>query len=322
MRRFCVFLAILFLISNPCLFSKNNFETDFCYAKEETTTYAKASTLCTLYKSSSLNNEIENIYFVIPETYFVTILEMVSDDCMKVQYGNYVGFVDSSTVIIATFIPIIKILENITCDIKDTSGTQIWSKPSANSSVLTTIPAGTKKIQYIAMAYGKIPSGGESNVWYYINYTPESNSTNVYEGYVYSENITNLSEIVSNTETNPEIIGNDNKNDDYAILISSPVRALIIALIAIPVIILVLVILYKITRQIKSKPEPVKQMENSNSMPQFNYNYENNGYKSNTLRDEIHQMSEQPYIKKVNPYHTRNDNYQIFPTYDSDDDLL
>lgn len=305
------------------LFPSNLERINICCAKEETTTYAKASALCTLYKNANLTDEIDNIIFVVPETYFVTILEVISDNCMKVQYGNYVGFVDSSTVVIATFIPIVKILEDITCDIKDTSGTQVWSKPSSSSSVLTTIPAGTKNIKYVAMAFGKIPSGGESNVWYYINYTPESNSTNVYEGYIYSENITNLTEIIANAETNPEIIRSDINGDDYAIYISSPVRALIIALVAIPVIILVLIVLYKLTKQIKSKNQKTSQEFNVNVKPNFDYNYENSLYNNpHNLKQELHQMSEQQFIRKTNPYNSRHENYPIYPNYDSDDDML
>ena len=322
MKKFCIFCVCILSIFNHSFLSKNMCKNDLCYAKDETTTYAKASALCSLYKTTNLTDEIDNIFFVIPETYFVTILEIISDNCMKVQYGNYVGFVDSSTIVIATFIPIVKILENITCDIKDTSGTQVWSKPSTSGTVLTTIPAGTKNIKYIAMSYGKIPSGGESNVWYYINYTPESNSTNVYEGYIYSENVTNLSEIVSNTETNPEIIKSEQETDDFAIYISSPVRALIIALIAVPVIILVLIVLYKISKQIKSKNHQKIQEPILNSKLNSSYNYENNVSDQNQLRNELYQMSERPFIKKVNPYHSIHDNYPVYPTYDSDDDML
>ena len=134
MKRLIIFLVIPYLlISHP----RVNFSA---YAKAENSTYAKATSNCTLYKTSSLtNNDVSNIYFIIPETYFVIVLDKLTDTCYKVQYDKFIGYVDSSTIIIATFIPIIKTLENITLDIKDTSGTQIWSQPNTNGKILTTI---------------------------------------------------------------------------------------------------------------------------------------------------------------------------------------
>ena len=323
MKKFCVFFFLIFLLIQAQVLCINKYQFSNCYASEETTTYAKASAVCTLYKTTTMSEEISNIYFVIPETYFVTILEVVSDNCLKVQYGGFVGYVDSSTVVVATFIPIVKTLEGITCDIKDTSGTQIWSEPSATSTVLTTIPAGTKNIRYIASAFGRIPSGGESNLWYYVSFTPESNSTNVYEGYIYSENVTNLSEIVPNTETNPEVITNKN-GDDYMLNISSPVRAIIITLIAVPVIILILIIIYKASKKIGNKKSLNQKQEVENIPPAYGYNnYENSSYENNHLKEEIQHMSVHPYVRKMNQRrYDEQKSYPVFPTYDSDDDLL
>ena len=43
---------------------------------------------------------------------------------------EFVGYVKASTVMIATFIPIVKTLDDVTLDIKENAGTQIWNKPS------------------------------------------------------------------------------------------------------------------------------------------------------------------------------------------------
>ena len=318
MKKLCIFLITILLSINLFFDLQKNKYENTCLAKEKKTTYAKAMENCTLYKTTTMSDDMENILFVIPETYFVNIIEEVSDNCLKVQYGNYVGYINSSNVIIATFVPIVKILENITCDIKESSGTQIWTTPSAESTVLTTIPAGTKNINYIAMCYGKIPNGGESNIWYYVNFTPSSNSTNVYEGYVYSENITNLTKIIANTETNPEVISNETNNKNYDIYISSPIRALIVSLIAIPVIILFLIITYKATRRINLKKEPETQVENSNNI----FQYENNNYSNNNLHQEINNMRNKGFVRKINQNRTNQQKYPVFPTYDSEDDLL
>lgn len=310
MKRICIVLGIIFFMLTSFFARKNSFELKILRhsnnvnisnnehissktssASSENLTYAKVASNCYLFKDSSLTENIDNIYFVIPETYFVTIIETVSDKAYKVQYGNYIGYISIMNAEIATFIPIVKYLEGVTLDIKDSSGTQIWSKPTTTSNVLTTIPAGTKKINYIATAFGAVPSGGQSNKWYYVNFTPEYSATSVYEGYVYSENITNLTEIIANTECNPEIIFGTNLKD-IALYISSPIKAVIIAIIAVPIILFFLIIIYKISRAFREssdkKREKQKELEHhkrsefhqseyansSNASPYFDDTYE------------------------------------------------
>lgn len=247
-----------------CVVVSGTFRADFSQANAEelqTTTYAKALVGCSLYKTQEMSEKFEDVYFQIPETYFMVILDMVSDECFKVQYDRYIGYVDASTVMVATFVPILKTLDNISFDIKSTSGTQIWQHPTTKSNICATISAGTKNIKYIAFAYGSVPTGGESNVWYYVYYTPDANSTNVYEGYVYSENTTNLTEIVANTETNPEVISNENKSDDKLIFISSTIKTIVIAIVVIPIILFFAIILYKLVKKFKKNTKLNKNLQ-------------------------------------------------------------
>lgn len=249
------------LLLSLCVFI-NGINPKVVHAQEaETTTYAKALVGCNLYKTQEMSDRFEDVYFQIPETYFMVILDTINDDCFKVQYDKYIGYVNSNTVLIATFVPILKTLDNITFDIKPTSGTQIWQYPTTKSNICTTISAGTKNISYVAYAYGSVPSGGESNIWFYVYYTPDSNSTNVYEGYIYSENTTNLSEIVANTETNPEIISEENIVEDKMIYISSTIKTIIIAIVAIPIILFFAIILYKLVQKVKKSTKYTKNSQ-------------------------------------------------------------
>lgn len=248
-----------FIILNLLLFplSKSKAKSTFrevAYLASETTTYAKALSGCLLYKSDDLSQAYGNVYFIIPETYFVIVLDIddSSDKIMKVQYDRFVGYVDSSTVTVATFIPKVKTLTGVTVDIKDTSGTQIWSEPSTKSVEQYTLDRNTKNIEYIGSVYGEIPSGGDNNLWYYVSYTPPTNKTNVYTGYIYSENAINLSEIIPNTETNPDTNSSDMVGNDV-IYIGSPIKTVIIALIAIPIILLIAIMLYKIVKYFREK---------------------------------------------------------------------
>lgn len=337
MKKICTYFYLILTLVITTIFYQNK-NLNSCRGLVETTTYAKVLSDCTFYKSSSLDNDIDNVYFVIPETYFVMVIDAINDECLKVQYGDFVGYIKSSSATIATFSPNVKTLENITFDIKTTSGTQVWSKPSAISSVLATIPAGTKNIKYIATAYGTIPSGGESNVWFYCVYTPEHNSTNVYEGYVYSENAVNLTKIIANTEKNPE--PSTPSENSYDFKISSPIKIIIISIIAIPILILFLIVIYKIFEGFKHNSSNKKGLQSTPELANFNnYKNINNNYpcgnpqiiqnqsnypnfQNENLRREISNMSQRPFVRKIRQSQMNEPNYPTFPSYDSDDDLL
>lgn len=300
MKKILIFLFLSCVLFNDCNNSKVFAEP------AETTTYAKALVGCNLYKTKEMGQDYKDILFQIPETYFVIILDTVSDSCFKVQYDKFIGYVDSSTVTIATFVPILKTLDNITFDIKSTSGTQIWQYPTPNSNICTTLSAGTKNIKYIAYTYGSVPSGGESNIWFYVYYTPDSNSTNVYEGYIYSENTTNLSEIVANTETNPEVISNE-VSDDKTIFISSTIKTIVITIIAIPVILFFAIILYKFIQKLKNNTKYAKFQNKSNSENEATINKNQNA----------NQLEKYRHMKLV-----KNKNFQPSQPDFNDDDLL
>lgn len=300
MRKFCRFLLLF------CVFL--NFEQKCnCIenASAESGQYAKVHSNCTLYKNKEMNDLFADIYFNIPESYFVLILETVSEGCYKVQYGKYVGYVKSDFVTIAKFTPIVKTLDGVVCDIKQYVGTQIWSAPTTNSDVLTTISGGTKNITYIAACNGLVPSGGESNLWYYINYTPTENSTSVYEGYIYSESVSYLSDIYLNSETNPEIINSTDLENESLILISSTIRTVIVAIVAIPIILVFVIILYKIIKKIN---------KNTNKDNFYNVNINED---STNLKVDIEKFKHSNFtkIKKC-------ESLPKVPSYETDDELL
>ncbi len=320
MKRICCFLLSL------CVFCFGFKISKQASAMSKTNTYAKVLADCVLFKSSTLNYDLENVYFIIPETYFVTVLDKVSDSCCKVQYDKFVGFVESDKLIFATFVPVIKNLTDVTCDIEKSSGTQVWSSPTSFSNVLTVISAGTKNIKYIAKVFGDIPSGGESNLWFYIAYTPPFNSTNVYEGYVYSENVSYVSSIPKNLETNPEIIESSNYVDEV-IYISSSMKTILTILIAVPIILLILIILYKLTKRFsKNTDKTIFQKNVSQQNLQNNFaeiSDENNSYSnsSNVLKSKINKLKDISFVKKLK---TKQEQipYPDFSSFESDDDML
>ena len=266
---FCVFMngVINFSQCNICLKNEHNldsFRLEKCYAENESESlYAKVLDDCILFKNKEMIYNFDSIYFQIPKSYFVLILETISEKCLKVQYGNYIGFIDSSKIEIAKFTPIVKTLDGIKFDIKENVGTKIWQYPTSSSNVLVTLSAGTKDIVYIASISGDVPVGGKSDVWYYVIYTPSYDSTNVYEGYVYSENTTNLSNIIFNAETNPIEISDEIQENEKLIFISSTIKTIVIAVVVIPIILFFVVILYNLTKKIKKNTQYNKNNINS-----------------------------------------------------------
>ena len=322
MKKICIFLSI-FLFVTHCPNCGNVAES-----KTNSSIYAKVLQNCVLYKSIEMKDNFDDVYFIVPESYFVVILEEF-DKCYKVQYDKYIGYAKKNYLDMASFVPVDKFLQNVTFDIKETSGTQIWNKPSVSGNVLTTLPANTKSVKYIAYALGEIPTGGNSNIWYYILYTPSTNPTNVYEGYVYSENVTNLSEIVYNAETNPEVIEEvvDEKN---VFNISSTIKTVVVAIISIPIILLISIILYKLIKKIKENTKYAKntnnyideiQEDNSSNINQIQNN--NNEFVSKSvLKTKINDMRNTNFTKIQHQKNKFKNNFPSFPSYENEDDLL
>ncbi len=311
-KHFCVFVWIFILVAvsdSFCFYVKNSLRNVEVFAKENSmgeSSYAKVLSGCVLYKTQEMVDDIYNIYFLVPETYFVLILDDVGENCYKVKYDRFVGFVNKSSVEIALFVPIVKTLDNVTFDIKASSGTQIWKNPSTNSEIFTTLAADTKNLSYIASVVGEVPSGGKSNIWFYVSYTSSINSTNVYEGYVYSENTTNLSDIVLNIESNPEVLLDENNNEKL-FFISSTIKTIIVAVIAIPIILFFVIILYKLIKKFKKNTNSNKNFKKSECD-------DIDGFVKNQNRKSIEKYKNMTLLKN------ENNSPQLFD-YD-DEDLL
>ena len=223
-------------------------------AYSETLVYAKAKSNCHLFKTSDITDcSYRNVIFIVPNTYFVSVLQEVNSYIYRVQYLNKIGYVSADSVVKVDFIPIKSSLENIQFDISEVVGTQMRSSPTAEDSnnVLAIIPAGSVGLNYIADVEGEVPTGGTSKCWYYALYSPESDPTSVYEGYVYSEKTKNLTEITLNGEN--QELGNelvDGNKEERPIVLNEALKIALIVLICIPIV-LVFVLLVIANRKNK-----------------------------------------------------------------------
>ncbi len=314
MKKYCYFIkkatyAILFLcvINLYMLFGNfvciNNFSVGY---ETQQIVYAKILDNCKLYKTSAMSEDISECYFYLPATYFVSIISCINDDIYQVQYSSFVGYVFSSHINKVSFTPIEPELKNITFGISQNAGTQIWTCPSdSKGNKLTTIPAGTSNIEYISSTAGDIPIGGTVNLWYYARYTPTSNSTKVYEGYIYSEATCNLTNIPNNLEVEIE---ENSPNLDNSISIDKPLKIVLIILICTPFVILIVASIIKAIPHIKQRKNTIKKSESRQVQP--------------TNTSFVRKHKAKPHAdEKFDPIETIEVN---FPQYDyiDDDDLL
>lgn len=287
------------------------------------TNYAKVKSNCLFFKSEEITNtQFNNIYFEIPESYFVTVLSQISPNVLKVKYANIIGFVNPSYLTMVNLTPKQPTLEGITFNINEDAGTHIRKTPDASSpeNILTTIPENTKNIKYIAKIFATVPTGGLSEVWYYAEYTPQTSPTTVYTGYIYSERTNNLTNIPTNLEDDVVINQNNTSssvNDDF-ITINPTLKIILIVLICLPVLIIFLTLLFKHTKNKKNNDISTKekyQLENSANFndsknKQLNHNFIGNAY-SQPQENSTNQIKQRKTIKAFkDKQFTRADNFK------------
>ena len=149
-----------------------------------------------LYKAPTNDNSLSNIYFELPKTYFVELINKIGD-FYEAKYMDFVGYVKKDCVQAVSQTPINPFLKNINFRVYANLSENIWSEPNTNSKLLTAIPHLTNNLQYLGKINGESLIDGRTNVWYYCKF---NNSSKEYYGYVYSDFCDEMSEIKNNTE--------------------------------------------------------------------------------------------------------------------------
>lgn len=214
-------------------------------AAENKTYYAKVLfDQVYLYKTPIENNDISNIHFELPKTYFVE-LTAKHGDFYEARYQDFKGYVKKDSVQAIEGTPINPFLTNISFRVYAELSQNMRSSPttqSSTSNLITTIPNLTKNITYIAKVQGECLIEGRTDIWYYCKYT----STQDYYGYVYSDFCDEMPKITENTEevtyiTNPTFeIYTPPTN---TIPITSNAVGIVIGILSIPALIFVFLIM-------------------------------------------------------------------------------
>ncbi|MBQ9795516.1 MAG: hypothetical protein IJW36_00955 [Clostridia bacterium] len=230
-------LLILSLIFNSYLAPVN--------AAESKTYFAKVLfEQVYLYKSPVNNNEMNNIYFELPKTYFVELLSS-HGTFYEARYLNTIGYVKKDSVQAIQETPNNPFLTNISFRVYAELSQNLCSSPTANiqtSNLITTIPNLTRNITYIAKIHGECLIEGRTDIWYYCKYS----STQDYYGYVYSDFCDEMPNILDNTEevtfiTNPTFEKPQQQTD--TIPITSNSVGIVIGILSIPALIFVFLLI-------------------------------------------------------------------------------
>lgn len=192
---------------NNCIFASATKPTVYAqvsYTATKPTTYAQASFTTTnngsyqtkeilsttpLYKTTTDDPQnLANIYFFLPKTYYVEILNSCKLDSgadgFFVRYGETEGYCLSSS-LSADFSTITTTQSGITLKMYPDAGTYIRSTPSIADNKIRIIPQSTSGIIYIGSISGDTPTDGTTNTWYYVEYNISDTKTVL--GYIYSE---------------------------------------------------------------------------------------------------------------------------------------
>ena len=196
-----------------------------------------------LYKNASDSEEYSNLFFQLPKTYFVELLDAV-DNFYKARYLSFEGYVKKDCVQAVKHIPNNPFLTNITFRVYADLSRQLRSSPTAysESNLLITIPHLTRNITYISKLSGDCLIEGRTDVWFYCKFT----STKDYYGYVYSDFCDEVTPIFDNLE-DVEYVSNPTfqppEPEKTTMSLSDNSIGIIIAIISVPALIFLVLIL-------------------------------------------------------------------------------
>ncbi len=187
-----VLLIIFILIFSSC--------STCVYASTPSTYYARIMQDNTyLYKSAVNVDDYSNIYFILPKTYFVELIDESNNGFYKVNYMSFTGYVKKDSVQAIAGKPINPYLTNINFRVYSEQSRDLRSEPittSGSSSQVAYIPLMCRNLTYYGTIQGEQLIEGRTNVWYYCKYSADKD----YYGYVYSDFCDELTKINENTE--------------------------------------------------------------------------------------------------------------------------
>lgn len=209
-----------------------------------------------LYKTATENEDFSNVYFTIPETYFVELLAYENDLFFSARYLDAYGYVKISDVQCVKGVPANAFVSKASFRVFAPNGIELRTSPSQSDGLNTicNINFLETNLQFYGTISGEEAIAYKGSEWYFCKYTKSGVEQ---KGYVYSVFCDLLTTISANTEVleyvseptfeteNTSAPSQDVSND----LSSMPsiTQILIIVAVCIPVI-LIIYLLFRPTR--------------------------------------------------------------------------
>lgn len=195
MKKFA-YICLIFLVQSICCLSPI-----ICHASSQTTYFARVKySNVALYKSPTLDNHFDNVYFYIEPSYFVEVMAKVSDDFYQARYIDQIGYVKSSDVEFVSGTPTNPYADNVSFRVFAQNGLCLRATPIESEGIsnrITIIPFLETNLQYIGSIEGEEAISNRGKNWYYCKYY---RLDEVLTGYVYAGYCDMLTQISPNNE--------------------------------------------------------------------------------------------------------------------------
>ena len=198
-QKFLFFIAILCMFAMLFLFFIKP-TSQPAFAETQTTFYARAvGSNVKLYRSTQGGEETNNIYFTIPQSYFVQIDQCDDDLFYRASYLGTSGFVKKSDVQCVSGYPQTP-YATASFRVFIPGGVELRSSPTQSEglNIVCELDFMETNLQYYGSIDGEEAISHKSSTWFYCKYIKNGKEN---FGYVYSAYCDLLTTIPTNTET-------------------------------------------------------------------------------------------------------------------------
>jgi hypothetical protein len=192
-----LFMSILFLVCFLLIFNLQCHKI-FIYAATANKYYARiVASNVNLYRSTTGGEDYFNVYFTLPQSYFVEISPCDHDDFYVAKYLDTTGYIKRNEVQCVKGTPTVPFADNIGFRVFIPGGVELRSSPNQGLNSEGTIQYLETNLKYYGTINGEEAISYKSTEWYFCKYT--KNGETKY-GYIYSAFCDMLTSVPSNTE--------------------------------------------------------------------------------------------------------------------------
>lgn len=193
-KTIAILIFVLIIISLQLTFLPK-----FVVAAQQTTFYARViNTNVNLYRSTTGGEETNNIFFTLPQSYFVEIGYCQDEQFFTAKFADVSGFVKKSDVQCISGIPQMP-YPSASFRIFIPEGVEMRSSPTQTEglNLVCELNYLETNIRYYGTINGEEAIPHKSSLWYFCKYVKSGNE---YFGYVYSAFCDLITPIPANTE--------------------------------------------------------------------------------------------------------------------------